>query len=373
MSPEGLLAMSKDAYKYIVEIYREDGSPVGQAAIAPDWEPARESVRFQAIRRARLPLGVGNKEARIEPLWHSTAKEPFLRGFRVRFLHPHDNVSADFSTAYFHDLAELAGTRLVEKGLLQAGDHFRYLVAAYARDEEPAQINRLSITTEEVAQALELKSSALDVYQRAAQPCGETAPDEIDEMPVFMPQHILDEVADLTRQAVERETGGILIGHLRRDESVPEIFAEVTTQLAARHTVSELTKLTFTAETWTECRAALELRRRDEIFLGWWHSHPVREWQCKHCPLERQRVCRLARDYFSEHDRALQRTVFPRAYSVALVANDVAFSEISFSMFGWRAGGIEARGFHVLGANGTATGALVKNTIGEPCYVNERE
>ena len=362
--------MSKDSYKYIVEIYREDGTPVGQAAITPDWEPARESVRFQAIRRARLPLGVGNKEALIEPLWHSSAKEPFLRGFRVSFLQSHDEVSADFSTAYFHDLAELAGSRFVEKGLLQAGDRFRYLVAAYARDEEPPERNRLSIATEEVAQALRLKKSALDVYQRVAEPCGETA---ADEMPVFIPQHILNEVADLTRQAVERETGGILIGHLRRDESVPEIFAEVTTQLAARHTVSELTKLTFTAETWTECRAALELRRRDEIFLGWWHSHPVREWQCKHCPLERQRVCRLARDYFSEHDRALQRTVFPRAYSVALVANDVAFSEISFSMFGWRAGAIEARGFHILGANGTATGAPVKNTIGEPCHVNERE
>jgi proteasome lid subunit RPN8/RPN11 len=362
--------MWKDPYKYIVEIYRDDNSPIGQASIAPDWEPAREAVRFQAIRRARLPLSVGNKEAVIEPLWHSTAKEPYLRGFRVSFSHQYGEVADDFPTAYFHDLAQLAGTRFVEKGLLEVGDHFRYLVAAYARDEEPAQTNRLSITTEEIAQALRLKESSLDVYQRAAEPCGETA---ADEMPVFIPQQVLDEVADLTREAVERETGGILIGHLRRDESVPEVFVEVTTQLAARHTVSELTKLTFTAETWTECRAALDLRRKDEIFLGWWHSHPVRAWQCKHCPLERQRVCSLARDYFSEHDRALQRTVFPRAYSVALVANDVAFGGVNFSMFGWRSGGIEARGFHVLGANGTAIGPLVKNTIGEPCHVNERE
>jgi len=362
--------MSKDAYKYVLEMYAEDGSPVGQAAVAPDWEPAREAVRFQGIRRARLPLSIGNKEALIEPLWHATAKEPYVRGFRVSFLPPHEEVSADFSTAYFQDLAELAGSRFVEKGLLQAGDRFRYLVAAYARDEEPPETNRLSITTEEVAQALRLKESTLDLYQRVAEPCGETM---ADEMPVFIPQQVLDEVADLTRRAVERETGGILIGHLRRDHSIPEIFVEVTTQLAARHTVSELTKLTFTAETWTECRAALDLRRKDEIFLGWWHSHPVRQWQCKNCPVERQRVCRLARDYFSEHDRALQRTVFPRAYSLALVANDVAFSEISFSMFGWRSGGIEARGFHVLGANGTTTGALVKNTIGEPCHVDETE
>ena len=25
-------------------------------------------------------------------------------------------------------------------------------------------------------------------------------------------------------------------------------------------------------------RAVLELRRRQEIHLGWWHSHPVRHW-----------------------------------------------------------------------------------------------
>ncbi len=81
--------------------------------------------------------------------------------------------------------------------------------------------------------------------------------------------------------------------------------------------------------------------------LGWWHSHPVREW-CKECPVERQQVCKMSGDFFSAHDHALHRTVFPSAYSIAIVANDVATGDVTFSAFGWRDGLLEARGFHVI-------------------------
>jgi hypothetical protein len=40
--------------------------------------------------------------------------------------------------------------------------------------------------------------------------------------------------------------------------------------------------------------------------------------------------------------------MFPRAYSLALVVNDVAFGQPSFSMFGWKEGGIVERDFYVV-------------------------
>jgi hypothetical protein len=42
------------------------------------------------------------------------------------------------------------------------------------------------------------------------------------------------------------------------------------------------------------------------------------------------------------------RAAFPRAYSVAIVANDTAFTDLTFSMFGNREGTTQPRGFHVL-------------------------
>jgi hypothetical protein len=112
-------------------------------------------------------------------------------------------------------------------------------------------------------------------------------------------------------------------------------------------------RLTFTSDTWTDFRRALELRRRDEIMLGWWHSHPVREW-CRKCPIERQRDCAMRGDFLSEDDRLLHRTIFPRAWGLALVVNDVSFSDPTHSLFGWRLGVIELRDFRVLDPRETA-------------------
>ena len=117
--------------------------------------------------------------------------------------------------------------------------------------------------------------------------------------------------------------------------------------IGARHAQGQLTRLTFTAESWTAVQAALDLRRKAEMMLGWWHSHPSRVW-CQKCPVEKQKVCPLAMDFFSEHDRQLHRTVFPRAYSVALVVND-SVNGLSYSLFGWREGVVASRGFACIG------------------------
>jgi len=78
----------------------------------------------------------------------------------------------------------------------------------------------------------------------------------------------------------------------------------------------------------------------------------VREWcKNKECTPEKQKTCRLAKDFFSADDQALLRAVFPRAYGLGLVVNDTAFTDLTFSLFGYREGLIQSRGFHVLEDN----------------------
>jgi hypothetical protein len=55
----------------------------------------------------------------------------------------------------------------------------------------------------------------------------------------------------------------------------------------------------------------------------------------------------MRRDFFSDHDHHLHRSVFPAAYSIALVVND-ASDGLSHSCFGWYEGVLVPRGFHVL-------------------------
>jgi hypothetical protein len=160
-------------------------------------------------------------------------------------------------------------------------------------------------------------------------------------LPAFLPRAVLAEAAAQTAEHPGRETGGILIGHLRRDRDAGRLFLDVTAQIPARHTEASRARLTFTPSTWTDVQAALDLRRQDEIMVGWWHSHPVREW-CKDCPSGKRADCALARGFFSEDDRLLHRTVFPRAYSIALVVNDLELGS-TFSLFGWSGGLLVAR------------------------------
>jgi hypothetical protein len=311
----------------------------------PDWEPAVEWTQFYYARRGELPFCSGGA-ASIQPLWDRTEGEPNLRGFRV--LCESDGrrpVAAEFPNKYFAGEASEVADELVKRGKIESGDTYLYRPIAYPRNGDKPEAEPVIDVVEETP-AVELAESPLEDFRRRAAPAGVV---DVDDMPVFIPRHVLDEAAALTRQNEGTETGGVLIGRLYRDASLPEIFAEVTAQIPAQHAPGTAAKLSFTPATWSAADAAVRLRNRGEKYLGYWHSHPVREWcKAKECTLEKQKTCRLGKDFFSEDDRGVMRAAFPRAYSVGLVVNDTAFTDLSFSLFGWREGTIHPRGYYVL-------------------------
>lgn len=326
-------------------MFRGDETSLGQFALSPDWEPARECAEFEALRRGSGSPGTTGCTSFVHPVWHEKLGEPYTSGFRVNVKsNGSPETSVNFPSAYFRSFATDASAQLIKNGELKEGDTFCYVVLAFPQTDEAENGSPPPFTVEAINSAVPMKTTRLQVILDHAERQGETA---TSQMPVFVPRRVLDEARELARTAGAKETGGILVGYLHRDDSIPEVFAEVTAQLPARHTKADLTKLTFTSETWTDVRAALGLRHRDEIMLGWWHSHPAREW-CKDCSVESQRVCKMARDFFSVHDHALHRAIFPKAYSIALVVNDVGFAEPSFSLFGWKEGALSTRGFYVI-------------------------
>ncbi|MGQ0734263.1 MAG: Mov34/MPN/PAD-1 family protein [Acidobacteriota bacterium] len=336
-------------YRYTLELFRPDGSSVGQVALdralAVDWTPAEEWVRFLALCRDGSAAGAsGEASTAIEPVWHTTLGQPYVEAFRVRFAGVAGESSEQFGTSYLKREAELATAYFVSKDAVAKGDRVVYVAAAYPCQPPPDLTEGLELSAEDVSGPPVLGEGRLEQF-----PHGPVrGPAEAGDMAVLMPERVLDEAATLARGADERETGGVLVGRLWRDSGARQVIAEVTAQVPARHTEATASRLTFTHDTWTDVRAAIALRRRDEVMLGWWHSHPVRVW-CRECSPEKQAVCPLAEGFFSEHDRALHRTMFPSAYSLGLLVNDLT-SGPTFSLFGWRRGLIAPRGFAVLGA-----------------------
>ncbi len=353
--------MSDDAnrYQYVLEIFKKDGrhERLGAFAVKPDWEPALEWAQFSAMcRDPGPPYVLGVNRGVIEPRWHPRAGIPHVEGVKVVVprgrLPP---VALDIPLAYFTDAARAASSALVESGKLAAGELFEYLVCAYARQDQaaaPGSEQPAPFAIKPVEQVLDVSDLDIAGFLAASSACGSSGDDEV---PVFMPREMIEEAVDLMARAGDKETGGILIGRLHRDPRRRQLFLEVTAQIPVRHAEHELTRLTFTPETWTAVDAAVALRGKGEIQLGWWHCHPASHW-CDDCPPERRERCKtsgaLSGDFFSTHDALLHRSAFPRAYSIALVLSDGCGSAgaPTWRLFGWRYGMVMARGFHLLDA-----------------------
>jgi hypothetical protein len=245
-------------------------------------------------------------------------------------------------TGFFADAARETAAKLLEAGHLAPGTRVRYAVAAYPEETRRPDGNRLSFDTAVRDTSPRLRARPLAAFVNGSIVDG---PEDPADFPVVLPRDVLDEVSSLALDAGGRETGGVLIGHLSRDDRQREVGLEITAQIAARHTVGDVGKVTFTSDTWTDVRAAVALRNAGELIVGYWHSHPASAW-CADCPVERQRVCRLAKGFLSADDKLLHRTMFPAAFTQALVITP-SIAGVDTRLFGWRGGVLQPRAFHL--------------------------
>lgn len=335
-------------FRYAIDFFTTAGEPLGSVPVEPDWEPALEWAQFLGVRQQKLRTIGPNGNGRIEPVWDSSLGKPTLQEVRVQFP-PRDGneeVSTRIPITYFSRLAEEASRRLVESGQLQGGDRFRFKVSAYPVRPEGGVSGGESpetLSVEEVGQELPLDSQPLERFLASSTPHGDGV--AAHDVEVFIPQRVLAESVAIAREAKNVETGGVLIGKLHRAASTGDVFVEVRAQVPALHATSSAAALTFTAETWSAVRAAMELRGDDELMLGWHHYHPN---FCADCPQETKERCFVSKAFFSAADCHLHRTVFSRAYQVALLLSDHGEPELGRNLFGWRQGSIVPRGFRVL-------------------------
>ena len=323
-------------FDYALSLFKADETPLGRFPIDVDWEPALEWCQFAAMRRGSAET---KTRAIVAPLWHRQRHAPYVEGFSVAL---EGEAPASFPLEYFAADAERVARRLIENGKLERGAAYLYSVLAYRAQAENSCF-KAPFTVEDASPPFDIRDVSLEDAICSATVLG---PNDPDDMPALFPWSLLEETKRLAQHAGSNETGGILVGHVCRDPSSGEIFVQVNAQIHATDARADSTSLHFTSQTWSDLRAALDLRGEGESLLGWWHSHPVASW-CRKCPPERQRECALSEGFFSAHDRALQRTVFPKAHSLGLVVNAVGCGDFTHSLFGWKKGLLLTRGLHV--------------------------
>lgn len=351
-------------------LFKRDGTALGQVPVAADWEPAVEAARLCAHRQFGLAAIGADAAVEFRPVWQAKLGEPYLSAVETVLAVPGaGEVSCRVPTAYFKSLATAASVPLVNEGRLQAGEDFEYLVMAFPESPAPAPSRRERFALEEVPVPLLAKTSALaEFYSRAV----EGSRHDAQDIPVFIPQAILDEADLLTRQSPAIEVASVLIGHLHRDASQGEIFLEVTAQIPARNSQGTSLKVTLGPETYQAVQSAIALRGAGEQWLGWFHSHPASAWCNPQCSPEARTQCPLQKVFFSADDCGVHRALFPKAHSIALLVTNTD-AGLLHAVFSWRNGLIVQRGFHILDADQppppAATPAAVA-TIGD--HENEK-
>jgi proteasome lid subunit RPN8/RPN11 len=91
---------------------------------------------------------------------------------------------------------------------------------------------------------------------------------------VVFAQTALSQCVEHTNSDLENEVGGILVGEFRIDPLTSRQYILVFDAIAAKHTHSGQTHVTFTRETMVQINAEMESRHPGKRIVGWYHTHP---------------------------------------------------------------------------------------------------
>jgi proteasome lid subunit RPN8/RPN11 len=125
-------------------------------------------------------------------------------------------------------------------------------------------------------------------------------------------KNLLGEIIDFSELDFERETGGFLLG---------EVTPGGTPQVRIRHFLpatearSQSARLTFTHESWSAMNRQAQQHFRDDVVVGWQHTHPNMGI------------------FLSAYDLFIHRHFFREPWHIALVVDPVR-QELGF--FQWR-------------------------------------
>lgn len=326
------------------------GEPIAAIPVTVDFDPAREHTWFKAVREGTLePTDAA--DAVIHPTWYHGPQadanaKGLVSGFRVELVDSEGRGLAEstFGITYLTADARRISAVFVDAGQLKSGETFLFKVFAYPK-AQPGQTQRGIKIKSLASSPLNIKTDRplADYLERSE--AFENAEEE--DYPVLIPSRMLEDIAREVRDAVPLETGGTLIMELRRCPRTQRLFSVLTTHMPSQME-GELTRLTYTAETWDDARMACELRAADERLGGWYHSHSYLHEACKTCKKRDEGTCKVSADFLSEQDLFLQRTVFPQAFSVALVASNSPCTGLKWALFGWNQGRMRRRGFYIV-------------------------
>lgn len=167
----------------------------------------------------------------------------------------------------------------------------------------PSEIEHSSLSAQQAGQ-LSTSKSAIHLHGHA--PAG-------DQVRVFVSQAALQQIDAHAQSDLDREVGGVLMGHLREGES--HLSIEVLAALPAVSDDHGPVHFTFTADAWARIHEDRSDQYPDLQIVGWFHTHPDLDV------------------FYSSDDVVVHSAAFVMPWQVGLVVDPI---RLKGCLFGWR-------------------------------------
>ncbi len=262
-----------------------------------DLRAARDETWWQAVRSGVLPEDLAALHMEVLPGENLNAD--WVDGFSVHLSDGKRSFIRHFPNSFFSSTAMMLKRDLIKREVITKHDTCFYFLSAIPAEAAAREEEKLLVPPEagpEVPVIPELKvrvrpnpvplgKASLAEYQKASEPMpGNPEPDldhgtdTVEPMPIFITRDAWRQSHELARRGGKKESAGILVGRLMRDEASPELFMVVEACLEAEEASEHDYSVTFSGETWSRIHRILEQRRHrlhrpNEIILGSVHGH----------------------------------------------------------------------------------------------------
>jgi len=123
---------------------------------------------------------------------------------------------------------------------------------------------------------------------------------------VFIEATALEDLHAFLAHDVSREHGGVLVGAPFYDPESHHYFVSISMAIPARRTQGTPVHLQFTPEAWEHISRTMGNDSRDQVIVGWYHSHPG------------------LGVFMSGTDRATQQAFYNHPWNLAVVVDPIA-------------------------------------------------
>lgn len=211
-----------------------------------------------------------------------------------------------------------------EASVITTADDEPLLVEVVEADDNGPTFPAIDRDVFEVLETEEVELISVSSPQRATSNAGQ------DQVQIYITQDTYAALQAIARTDVQIEQGGMLVGHIYRDQDHADRFVIVITDhIVAEGTTANLVELRYTFESWLRGSAQVKERFPGKRIVGWYHTHLIK------MAVRSGDSGEVASTdlFFSQDDRFMHRQFFNDAWYVAMVLGQQG-NAVFFRWFG---------------------------------------